>query len=118
MKIPTKDFVNSLSFEERQQLIAALKEEPNESKNLKTNEELIDEFINSLKAENTKKMYRHALNKFKDFIKGKNLQLVTKIDLEKHYYNYLNNSKLRKESKRLRFAAVVSFYNFFICQRN
>ncbi|MHA1381354.1 MAG: hypothetical protein ACTSRG_23545 [Candidatus Helarchaeota archaeon] len=59
-------------------------------------------------------MYKLSLKKFVKFINEKNLQLVTKIDLEKKYFNHLNSLKLKKQSKRLMFAAVISFYNYFI----
>jgi len=50
LKISPQDFVKNLSPENKKQLIKALKEKPIEEKNLKTNDELIEEFINSLKA--------------------------------------------------------------------
>ncbi|MHA1380562.1 MAG: tyrosine-type recombinase/integrase [Candidatus Helarchaeota archaeon] len=114
MNISVKDIIKSLSFEEKQKLLDSLRNDVQEVENLKSNAELIDEFVNSLKTENTKKTYKYALELFISFIKAKNLQYVTKIDLEKHYFDYLNNLNFRKQTKTLRFAVVVSFYKYFI----
>ena len=81
-------------------------------KNMKSNEQLIREFLDSLNSEATKRTYKHSLSLFIKFINKKNLQLVSKLDLE-DYYNYLNNSHFKKQTNQLRYNAIVSFFKYF-----
>lgn len=55
--------------------------------------------------------------KFIKFINNKNLQLTIKLDFE-NYFNNLNNLNVRKKTKRLQFAGMKSFFQYFIHKQN
>lgn len=104
--------IENLSISELEEIIKRkrMNEKP---KNLKSNKWLINKFIENLNSIKTKQTYFYALNQFLKFINYKNLQLITKLDLE-NYFNYLNNSNnFKKNTKRLKYAGVVSFYQYF-----
>jgi len=93
------------------------KKESIKDKNLRNNEDLINEFLKSLNSKNTKKSYKVSIKRFLKFIKNKNLQLTTKLDFE-NYFDYLNESDLRKKTKSIHYTGVKSFFQYFIHKQN
>ena len=109
--------LEELSINELEKMLKLKKKESIKEKKLRSNQDLINEFLNSLNSENTKKSYKYALKKFITFLENMNLQLTTRLDFE-NYFDYLNNLDVRKKTKLINFAGVKSFFQYFIHKQN
>ncbi len=96
-----------------QEQIKAKKKEMISEIELRENDDLLKEYIDLFESTNTKRIYKTAVKKFIKFMEEKNLQFTTKMDLERHF-EFLYESTHRKETKRLYFEAVKSFFRYFL----
>lgn len=78
----------------------------------KSNNGLIEGFLQIYVSSSTKESYRVALRTFTKFL-NKPLPETVPMDVE-NYYHYLNDSPYKKKSKMLMYSAVVSFFKHYL----
>jgi len=108
--------LNNLSIGELENLVLEKKKELYRQKDLRDNESLMKQYLDTLNSVNTRIGYEQAIKNFMKFKEHENLQLSTKLDLEK-YFTYLNLNKEKKrkrKSKMLFWAGINSFFRHFI----